>query len=139
MLPEIVCLLVSPIPTKKGGVVPYLLFGDVETQIEIKCDIKARFHVVTFMLWRVCAFFKNVPNFWSNYNLDLRSYGQLLSLFSNKSSYFCNSLTHLKKVLGNNIFTIKHIVIKLNRGINQWFSTFIKFLIGQKKDLISKN
>ena len=24
---------------------------------------------------------KNVPLFWSNYNLDLRSYGQLLSLF----------------------------------------------------------
>ena len=24
---------------------------------------------------------KNIPIFWSNYNLDLRSYGQLLSLF----------------------------------------------------------
>ena len=62
-LPQIVCALVSPIPTKRegGGAVPYLLYRyDVETQIKIKYDIKARFHVATYMLWRVCAIKKNL-------------------------------------------------------------------------------
>ena len=54
---------------------------DVQTQIKIKYDTKARFHVATFMLWRVWAILENVPIFWSNHNLDFRSYGQLLSLF----------------------------------------------------------
>ena len=54
MLPRIVCALVSLIPTKWEGAVPYLLL-DVETQIKIENDIKARFHVVTLLLWRVCV------------------------------------------------------------------------------------
>ena len=32
------------------------------------------------MLRRVFAIFKNVTIFWSNYNLDLRSYGKLFVL-----------------------------------------------------------
>ena len=42
--------------------------------------IKARFHVATFIFWRVFAILKNVPIFWSNYNLNLRCYGQLFVL-----------------------------------------------------------
>ena len=54
MLPQIVCALVSRFPLKGRGRFPICSL-DVETQIMIKYDIKARFHVVTFMLWRVCA------------------------------------------------------------------------------------
>ena len=42
MLPQIVCALLSPLPTKKGRFPICSL--NVETQIKIKYDIKARFH-----------------------------------------------------------------------------------------------
>ena len=44
---------------------------DVETQINIKNNIKARAHEATFMLWRGCVILKNVPIFRLNYNLNL--------------------------------------------------------------------
>ena len=62
ILPQIVCALLSPIPTKREGTV-LICFLDVETQINIKNDIKARAHEATFMLWRSCAIVKNVPIF----------------------------------------------------------------------------
>ena len=58
MLPQIVCALLSPINTKKGGAVHFSM--DVETQIKIKYDIKARFHEATFVLWRGSAIFKKM-------------------------------------------------------------------------------
>ena len=64
--PKIVCALLSPIPTKReGGRFPFCSL-DVETQSS----------------GEVAWFLKNVLNFWSNNNLELGSYGQLLSLFS---------------------------------------------------------
>jgi hypothetical protein len=41
-LPQIVCALLSPIPTKREGAL-LICSLDVETQIKIKYDIKARF------------------------------------------------------------------------------------------------
>ena len=41
------------------------------------------------MLLNVYFIIKKFQIFWSNYKLDLRSYSQLLSLFSLKIPYFC--------------------------------------------------
>ena len=60
MLPHIVCALVSPIHIKReGGGSLFALW----MLIKIKYDIKARFHVATFMLWRVCAILKIFQSF----------------------------------------------------------------------------
>jgi hypothetical protein len=80
MLSQIVCALVIPIPTKVRWRFPICSL-DVETQIKIKYDIKARFHVATFMFWRVYAILKKCSNLLIKIQPDLRSYGQLLSLF----------------------------------------------------------
>ena len=63
--PKIMCAFLSPIPTKKGGGRFTICSLDVQTQIfqKVKNDIKARFNEATFMLWRGCVIFKNVPIF----------------------------------------------------------------------------
>ena len=76
-----------------SGVLPFFLFSTFilepilmkicmnayhqDTIFFIKSDITWN---VTFMFWRSFAIFY-IKTFWPNYNIDLRSYGQLLSLF----------------------------------------------------------
>ena len=54
---------------------------DVETQIKIKYDIKARFHVATFMLWRVCAILKMFQSFDQITTITYVVMDNFLSLF----------------------------------------------------------
>ena len=77
--PNYVCASLPGSHQKGGGLFPIRSL-DVEMQINIRNDIKARAHEATFMLWRGCTILKNFPIFWLNYNLNLCSYGQLLSL-----------------------------------------------------------
>ena len=59
----------------------FLYFEDTNFFIKWSMILRVTWAEVTFKWWRGCVFFLIFQIFWSNYNIDLHSYGQLLSLF----------------------------------------------------------
>ena len=81
MLPQIVCALLSPIPTKrKGGRFPICSL-DVETHIKIKYDIKAMFHEVNL----------KKKAFRDSLTLLVVSNNLILSLYTSNVVFVCES------------------------------------------------
>ena len=64
------------------------------------------------MLWRDCAIFLNITIFWSNFNLDLHSYGQPLSLFLN----FFNIVIALLYIYILLPILLKHVIVGWERA-----------------------
>ena len=63
---------------------PLLLYTNINLYSE-KCFNKMKYNLKGHMRPLLCRkIFKNVQIFWSKYNIDLRSYGQLLSLYPQK-------------------------------------------------------
>ena len=77
ILAQIVCALLSPIPTKREGGSSLFALWMLRRKLRFSMILKLGF------MWPLLCYgiLKKFPIFWSNYNLDLRSYGQLLSLF----------------------------------------------------------
>ena len=91
--------------------------------VETRCKFFIRLSIIWKVSWghfyvmeRVLDF-KNVPIFWSNYNIDLGSFGQLLSLFYKYLNIF--SLQNIIKNYFNVSLNLYRVIIKLIKIISK--------------------
>ena len=104
-------------------------------KFSMKCSI-------TLMLWRGCIFFFLIWIFWSNYNLDLYSYGQNLFLYSDVvfliyfSIIFFKLLTETKryKFDWKIIIKLRNVwLYDLNRFKTCWINSHLRLIMASIK------